>query len=644
MSYEYGRIPFKQGLNVIAGPNGSGKSSLLLAISVALGQAYTERSRKLSDLIRRGKDIARVSLIFDNKPKDGKRPVPFSRSDTFMLSRYLKSDGSYWYEADYREISKSEVVRLFRQFGLNPDNMLIIMHQGMVEEFSVTSPSEKLKMVEEAIGFQRYRESILEAEQNLKGSISEESSLVQLLESAGQTREYWKAVYEKYLQRKTLLDKKTYLERELVWSHVIKYEQILQSLRERLESRNRVLKDVLDQIEKAKASAIEASQNLDSLNTEVRKLYFSLIRLEREKAEAQTRIKLSNEIRTLLLGVLTALDRSLSLSAESSKKYFEEKISEVRYSLEDSATRADEARRKLVDLEKETTELQAELAQNEKRIQSLNEKYVNSRVNEGILNFKKKNLDKEIAEIEKSTRDSEQELAQLAPEAEKSKPRIESQRSPTEVVEEIRMISLHLQTLGEIPEDAERIYTTYSSSYEDLRVKLATVSENKTRTLAELQERRKLWMQTVHELIEKISPVYQEILARIDALGALKLINTEDIEAAGLELLVGFRGTPPSVLDAYTQSGGERSVAVMAFLLSLQQMVVSPFRAVDEFDVHLDPKNREAVFQMIFSYVSGIMGSQYIVITPSQMVLADSSAHVIIVQNAYGRSEVKSLA
>src|SRR4030065_1050688 len=72
MSYEYGSIPLKPGLNVICGPNGAGKSSIILAISVALGQAYTERSRKLSDLIRWGQDSARVTLVFDNTPKDGK--------------------------------------------------------------------------------------------------------------------------------------------------------------------------------------------------------------------------------------------------------------------------------------------------------------------------------------------------------------------------------------------------------------------------------------------------------------------------------------------------------------------------------------------------------------------------------------------
>jgi len=87
MSYEYARIPLRGGLNLIVGPNGAGKSSVLLAISVAFGQAYTERSRKLSDLIRRGKEIARVSLVFDNTPVNGRRPIPYSKSDTFMLSR-----------------------------------------------------------------------------------------------------------------------------------------------------------------------------------------------------------------------------------------------------------------------------------------------------------------------------------------------------------------------------------------------------------------------------------------------------------------------------------------------------------------------------------------------------------------------------
>ena len=180
MSYKYARIPLEAGLNIICGPNGSGKSSILLALSVALGQIYTERSRKLSGLIRWGEDLARITLLFNNTPIKGKRPVAGCSSDTFMLSRYLRKDGTYWYEADYREISKNEVIKILSNLGINPDNMLIIMHQNMVEEFSVIPPNKKLEMLEEAVGFQAYRQRILEAQERLNQVLNEESSVLKL--------------------------------------------------------------------------------------------------------------------------------------------------------------------------------------------------------------------------------------------------------------------------------------------------------------------------------------------------------------------------------------------------------------------------------------------------------------------------------
>ncbi|RLI05391.1 hypothetical protein DRO26_02365, partial [Candidatus Bathyarchaeota archaeon] len=222
MSYEYARIPLEAGLNVICGPNGSGKSSILLALSVALGQVYTERSRKLSDLVRWGENLARVTLLFDNTSVNGRRPIPGYNSDVFILSRYLRKDGTYWYETEYKETSKAEVVRILSSLGINPDNMLIIMHQNMVEEFSIVPPNKKLTMLEEAVGFQTYRQRILEAQDRLNQVLSEESSVLALLSNAEQTLSYWKEQRERFLRKKNLLQHKDYLERELAWAHVIK--------------------------------------------------------------------------------------------------------------------------------------------------------------------------------------------------------------------------------------------------------------------------------------------------------------------------------------------------------------------------------------------------------------------------------------
>ena len=79
MSYEYARVSLRPSVNVVCGPNGSGKSSFLLGICVALGDTYTERSKKLSDLIRWGQERARVTLLLDNSLKeDGIVPSPDS--------------------------------------------------------------------------------------------------------------------------------------------------------------------------------------------------------------------------------------------------------------------------------------------------------------------------------------------------------------------------------------------------------------------------------------------------------------------------------------------------------------------------------------------------------------------------------------
>jgi chromosome segregation ATPase len=81
----------------------------------------------------------------------------------------------------------------------------------------------------------------------------------------------------------------------------------------------------------------------------------------------------------------------------------------------------------------------------------------------------------------------------------------------------------------------------------------------------------------------------------------------------------------------------------MSFLLALQQHVRSPFRAVDEYDVHMDPKNREIIAQMLISTVKNA-NAQYVVITPSQVTFAQDDVNIITVQNVEGKSIIKEVA
>jgi chromosome segregation ATPase len=640
MSYEYARIPLNQGLNLIVGPNGAGKSSILLAISVAFGQAYTERSRKLSDLIRRGKDIARVSLIFDNRVREGRRPIPYSKADTFMLSRYLRKDGSYWYEADYKEIDKSEVVRLLREFGINPDNLLIIMHQGMIEELGAISQEQRLVMVEEAVGFREYRERILAAEADLNSMVSEEGSLVQLIDNANQTIEYWKQIYDRFLEKKRLQEHRTLLERELLWAQEGRLEKSLSSIRERLEAKRESLTDLKDQQKKAGGEADEHHRSLGERQVEVKKLYGALIRAERERAgteatrDSMDRLKqeldtLSKEIEETLNSPGTDPRRSKRL-----KDFLE-------FTSNKSAGSSQEAERKKNDLDREVASLQAEVGSVEDAIRKVTDDYIAQRVRFEVFEYRVKVTESEIRELEKSERDVRGELDAMKSDLEKAGERIITQRAPYEVSEELKLVSAQLQKLQDLPEDAEKIYKDYTGNLEGLKGKLQELQDNKKLMLKELEERKKAWKNALQTLIDEVAPIYMQVLSTVGATGAIRLDEGDSVAEAGLQLLVGFKGAEPAILDPYTQSGGERSVALVAFMLSLQSRIISPLRAMDEFDIHMDPRNREAIFKMILAQGKKNPNSQNIVITPSIITVADRTAHVITVQSVHGSSQVR---
>jgi len=640
MSYEYARIPLREGLNLIVGPNGAGKSSVLLAISVAFGQAYTERSRKLSDLIRRGKDIARVSLVFDNSPKGGRRPIPYSKSDTFMLSRYLRRDGSYWFEADYKEIDKSEVVRLLREFGINPDNLLIIMHQGMIEELGAVSPQERLRMVEEAVGFSEYRQKILLAEQELSGLIGEESSLLQLIDNANQALEYWKQVYDRYQEKRRLMEHRDLLVKEQLWSTEAKLTKALQGAEEKIMAKTRALEDLKSQQAEVSSDAEESHQALLDKQVELRKLYYALVRAESEKAKDESARNAYRSIKEDVAGFATSIDELLEGGENKSVKRLKELAAYIQGKGE---VAEEDAQRRKVELDREVSSLQPEITRTEELIKKTMDSYVSFKVKAEVLTYRIRVTESDLRDLERSAKEYRAELDKMGPELEKAGPRMETLRQPYEVSEELKLVSAHIQKMQDVPDDAEKIYNDYSGNIEELKVKLAQLQENKKSMLAELGTRKGVWKKAIQDLIESVDPAFQAVLSAADATGFIKFEEADVIEEAGLDLYVGFRGGAPTTLDPFTQSGGERSVALMAFILSLQARIVSPLRAMDEFDIHMDPRNREAMFKMILSQMKQREASQYIVITPSILTVFDKTAHVITVQAVHGPSEVKEL-
>jgi chromosome segregation protein len=628
MSYEYARVPFKQGVNVIGGPNGAGKSSLLLAISVGLGQSYTERSRKLSDLIRWGQDQARVTLVLDNNKQGNKRPVPKYPKDQLYLTRVLRRDGKYGFELENRAVGKQDIERLLGKFGVDPDNMLIIMHQNMVEQFTVLSNTEKLRMVEEAVGLEPFRENVLQAKNKLMRILTQEESVTKLLETAQQTLKYWREQYEKFQEKKQLQIKRRFLERELTWAEVEKREIVVKNLQANLNKNQDALTKI-DEEKQAVSNLLNTQQNeREALKKENRTVFNERLSLENHIAKNQSTHSLIGQ----LLEEAQVLEQNIQTSKAHLKLFRSENLKEM----------LKNAQQEIIKTNEQVKENQAKMVHLDESTDKFTGEVLEKRVKLAILEFKRANAIVNIKDIEKSLKDAHENLKATIQKAELMGERIAVIKSASDIQDEIRLTDGHLAALADVSEDIERQYESYSKLYLELKDKTQLVAENREKTLEEVQTRMQSWKTVMENLLERVNFEYQRIMSQTLATGKVQLSNAQDIETAGLEILVGFKGGKPVALDAYTQSGGERTTATMSFLLALQQHVRSPFRAVDEYDIHMDPKNREMIAKVLLSMIKDA-NAQYVVITPSQITFAQQDANVITVQNIEGKSVVREV-
>lgn len=670
MSYEYARIPFKPNVNVICGPNGAGKSSILLGISVALGQTYTERSRRLSNLIRWGNDQARVTIVLDNSLRKGKRPVKKPDKDQIFLTRVLRRDGKYWFELDNRAVTGRDVKRLLTKFSVDPDNLLIIMHQNMTEQFTVLSHQEKLKTVEAAVGLEPYRRNVLQARKKLSRMLSEEESVNKLLESAEQTLSYWREQYDRYQQKKQLQIKRRFLERELAWAGAYKTETAMNELRIQLKTGEQELSQIEQKKTKLQTTLNALKSKLEESRSRFQKLFQERLLIEREKTKNETFVSLKTETLEetrrwmedscgkigeciVKVGQLETSINSqqnqndhLKTIADIKKAHknleniwtqqLNQESENLKMLIETYDEQSEKTDRHLLETQQETEHVTEEIEDNTQLI-------IDSKISNALLDYKKQNVEKHLRKLRKELRTKAQEYEETSKKAEQTGSRIASTKTISEILDEIRMTDGYLAALADVSEDIERMYESYSKLYLDLKEKAQTVAENREKTLEEVNTRKEAWLIVMQSLLERVSLQYQKTLLKAQAVGEVHLTNKHDIEEAGLEVLVGFKGAQPVPLDAYTQSGGERSMATISFLLALQQHVQSPFRAIDEYDVHMDPKNRETISNLLIDKVKGT-NSQYIIITPSQITFAKREVHIITVQNLEGTSRVKKVA
>jgi chromosome segregation ATPase len=164
---------------------------------------------------------------------------------------------------------------------------------------------------------------------------------------------------------------------------------------------------------------------------------------------------------------------------------------------------------------------------------------------------------------------------------------------------------------------ALRQYEARKATIEQLQEKIAAAQEQIDHLDAQLTDIRGRWEPELDKVIEEISSAFAKNFEQIGCTGQVGVHKDEDFDNWSVEIRVKFRETESlQVLDAHRQSGGERAVSTIFYLMALQALARAPFRVVDEINQGMDPKNERMMHERMVEIACREHTSQYFLITP----------------------------
>lgn len=182
----------------------------------------------------------------------------------------------------------------------------------------------------------------------------------------------------------------------------------------------------------------------------------------------------------------------------------------------------------------------------------------------------------------------------------------------------------------------------YEKRVEDIKTLEARIEGRQTEidtVGTQIDTYRKIWEIPLERMVKSVSAAFSDAFTSIGCAGEVLLSkkvgdkentpDTDDFEKWSIEIKVKFRQTEElQLLTGQRQSGGERSVSTIFYLMALQDMAKAPFRVVDEINQGMDPRNERLVHSRMVDaaclegrsqYISpplGITNGRYFLITP----------------------------
>ncbi len=220
-----------------------------------------------------------------------------------------------------------------------------------------------------------------------------------------------------------------------------------------------------------------------------------------------------------------------------------------------------------------------------------------------ILSEKDKELTKEINSLERQSDSLTRDLHDLIENETKLQTLLSSfgfdKNMETFDVESIvHGLTTEFNSLNTLNAKAPETYLEVSYGYRSMSVRKNSLEEERNSIVKFIEDIEKDKRQTFLDAFDKVDKEIRLIFNKMTGGNAwLELQNEDDIFNSGISYMIQFPNKPKR--ESTSISGGEKTLAAIVFVLTLQKLKPSPFYLFDEVDAHLDAPNSERLAKIL---------------------------------------------
>ena len=175
-----------------------------------------------------------------------------------------------------------------------------------------------------------------------------------------------------------------------------------------------------------------------------------------------------------------------------------------------------------------------------------------------------------------------------------------------------------LDSLGTVNYLASEDFESLNERYENISSNVEELNLTKKELLKYIGEIEEEIKFRIENSFNTISVNFEEVFEKLfpGGKGSLSLTNSDNLLESGIEINVQPRGKKVKKLSLL--SGGERSLAAIAFLFSVFKSFPSPFYILDEVEAALDDANLHRMLNLL-EFVKN--DAQFIIVTHQQQTM-----------------------